>query len=120
MTQLVNTSIPVLQSIPHALDLFHIQHLGLHPVDLSNLANLVNSTLQQSQRQRLHNQVFDLLGPHLGLCGDGRKGQVAVVRRAAEYHFRQCRKRDLLVEEKAVGMEELVLGDVAREDVIGG
>lgn len=45
VTKLVDTCIPVLQSIPHAFNLCQVQNPGLHPVDLSDLANLVNSTL---------------------------------------------------------------------------
>jgi hypothetical protein len=37
-----------------------------------------------------------------------------------EDHLRESRKRNLLVEEETVLLQELVLGDVAGQDVVGG
>ncbi|KAJ5082902.1 hypothetical protein N7532_011945 [Penicillium argentinense] len=99
VTKLIHTSIPVLQSVPHAINLLHIQHLGLNPVDLRNARNLINRTLQQAQRQSLHNQVLDLIGLHLSLRGNGIEGKGTVVRRSPEDHLGQRRQGDFLVEE---------------------
>lgn len=120
VTQLVDTSIPILQTVPHALDLLHIQNLRLHPVYLGDLSHLINGTLEQTQRERLHDQMLDLLGLDLRFGGDGRESQVAVVRGPTEDHLRQRGQGDLLVQENAVLLEQLVLGDVSGEDVVGG
>lgn len=119
MTQLVHARIPVLESVPHAVDLGHVQDLGLHPVDLSDLADLVDGALEQAQGEGLHDEVLDLLGLDLGFGGDGREGQVAVVRGPTEDHLREGGEGDFLVQEDAVLFEQLVLGDVAGEDVVG-
>ena len=119
VTQLVNTRIPVLESVPHASNLVHIQHLGLHPVDLGDLSNLINRAAEQAQRQGLHDQVLDLLGLHLGFGGDGREGQVAVVRGTTEDHLCEGGEGDLLVQEDAVLFQEWVLGDVASQHIVG-
>lgn len=87
VTQLIHTSIPILESIAHAFNLLHIQDLGLHPVNLRDLRNLINSTLQKTQGQSLHDQVLDLLGLDLRLGGDRRECEVAVVRGSTEDHF---------------------------------
>lgn len=118
MTELIDTRIPILQAIPHAINLLHIQHFGLHPVDVRHLRDLVDRPLQQTQRQRLHNQMLNLVGLHLGLGGDISEGEGAVMRRAAEDHLRQRGERNLLVEEHAVRFEQLVLADVARKHVV--
>ena len=89
-------------------------------MDLGDLGDLVDGALEQAERQGLHDEVLDLGGLDLGLGCDGGKGQVAVVRGAAEDHLGQCGQRDLLVQEEAVLLEQLVLGDVAGEDVVGG
>lgn len=49
MTQLIDTGIPLLQPTPHALDLLHVQNLGLYPVDLRDLRDLVDRPLHQTQ-----------------------------------------------------------------------
>ena len=45
VTQVVDACIPLLQSPPHVLDLLHVQHLWLYPVDPSDLSNLVDRSL---------------------------------------------------------------------------
>lgn len=64
--------------------------------------------------------MLDFFILHFRLRGDGRKSQVAVVGRAAEDHFRQCGKRDFLVQEESMRLEKLVLADIPAEDVVGG
>lgn len=120
MTELVHAGIPILQAVPHAIDLLHIQHLRLHPVDLRHAGHLVDRSAQQTERQRLHDQVFDLIGLNLGLGGDGREGQGPVVRRTAEHHLCEGGQGDLLVQEIPVRLQQLVLADVAGEHVVGG
>lgn len=120
MTELVNTGIPVLQTVPHTINLLHIQHLRLNPVDLRYTRNLINRPTQQTQRQRLHNQVFNLVRLHLRLRGNGAESERAVVGRTTEDHLCQRGEGDLLVEEDLVRLEQLVLADVAGEHVVGG
>lgn len=120
MTELVHASVPILQPVPHSVDLLHIQHLRLHPVDLRHAGHLVDGPTQQTKRQRLHDQVLDVVGLHLGLSGNGRESQRAVVRRAVEDHLCKRRQRDLLVQEIPVRLQQLVLADVAGQHVVGG
>lgn len=120
MTQLVHTSIPLLQPITHTLDLLQIHNLGLHPVNLRDASNLINRPAQQTQRKRLHNQMLNLIIPNLGLGRDRRERQIAVVRGTTEDHLSQRGEGDLLVQEDAVLLEHEVLGDVAGQDVVGG
>ena len=120
MTQLINAGIPIPQSRPHAIDLLHIEHLRLNPVDPSDLSNLVDGSLQQTQTKRLHNQMLDLIGLDLGLLGDRGECHGAVVWGTTEDSLSQGGERDLLVEEDLVLFEKLVLGDVDGQDVVGG
>lgn len=119
VTQLVHALVPLLQPLPHSLDLLHVQHLGLDPVDVRDLRDLVDLALDEAQRQRLHDEVLDLVRLDLGLRGDVREGQVAVVGRTVEDHLRERGQRDLLVQEDAVLLQQAVLGDVARQHVVG-
>lgn len=49
VSELVDASVPFLQSPPHAVDLLHVQYLGLDPVDARDLSDLVDATLQQTE-----------------------------------------------------------------------
>jgi hypothetical protein len=120
MTELIDTSIPILQTVPHTINLLHIKDLGLNPVDLRNLRNLVNRPTQQTQRQSLHNKVLDLIGLHLRLRRNRLEREGAIMGRATEDHFCQRRERDLLVQELTVRLQQLVLADVAGQHVVGG
>lgn len=119
VTQLVNTGIPVLQPVPHPINLLHIQNLGLHPIDLRHARNLIDRAPQQTQRQGLHNQVLNLIRLHLRLGGDGGECEGAVVRWTTEDHLCQRGQRDLLVQEDPVGLEQLVLADIPGQHVVG-
>jgi hypothetical protein len=46
VAELVDTAIPLPQSTPHALDLLHIQHLGLHPIDPRDFCHLIDCAPQ--------------------------------------------------------------------------
>ena len=118
--QLVNTAIPILQPHPHIINLLHIQHLRLHPVDPRNLRHLVDTAPQQPQAQRLHDQNLNLLRLHVRLPADGGERHGAVVRRAAEDGFGEGGEGDFLVEEGFVFFEEGGFGKVGFEDVVGG
>lgn len=120
MTELIDTRIPILQTVPHTINLLHIQHLRLHPVDVRHLCDLINRPLQQTQRQRLHNQMLNLVRLHLSLGGDISEREGAVMRRAAEHHLRQRGERNLLVQEHPVRLEQLVLANVAGQHVVCG
>lgn len=86
---------------------------------MRDLRDLVDAALEQAQRECLHDEVLDLVRLDLGLGGDGGEGQAAVVRGPVEDHLRERGQRDLLVQEDAVVLEQAVLGDVAREHVVG-
>lgn len=105
MTKLIDPGIPILQTVPHAINLLHIQNLGLHPVDMRHLCDLINRPLQQTKRQRLHNQMLNLIRLHLRLGGNIPEREGTVMRRTPEDHLRQRGKRNLLVEEHAVRLE---------------
>jgi len=119
VTKLVNTGIPVLQAVPHAINLLHVQHLGLNPVDPRYAGNLIDRPPQQAQRQRLHNKMLDFIRLYLCLGCNGAEGEGTVVGRTMEDHLRQRGQGDLLVEEGLVRLEQLVLVDVAGEDIVG-
>lgn len=118
--QLIDTRVPILQPQPHVLNLLHIQHLRLHPVDPRHLGHLIDAPLQQAQAQRLHDQDLDLLRLDARLLRDGRERHGAVVRRAPEHRFRQRREGDLLPEEGLVLLEERASGEVGFEDAVRG
>jgi hypothetical protein len=119
VTELINTSIPILKTVSHAINLIHIKNLRLNPVDLCNLSNLINRSTQQTQRQSLHNEMLDLIGLNLSLGRNSLEGQRAVMRGTVEDHLRECRERDLLVQEYPVGLQQLVLADVTGQHIVG-
>ena len=86
---MIDTRIPLLEPPPHTLNLLHIQHLGLHPINPRHLGHLVDGPPQQSQAQGLHNQVLDLVRLDLGLLANRPERHRAVVRGPAEHGFRQ-------------------------------
>lgn len=113
--QLVHARIPILQPQPHAVDLLHVQHLGLHPIDARNLGHLVDAPPQQAQAQRFHDQDLNLLRVDVGLGRDGGEGHGAVVRRAAEDGFRQGGQADLLPQERLALVQERGFREVVLE-----
>lgn len=117
--QLINATIPILQPHPHIINLLHIQHLRLDPVDSRNLRHLIDAPLQQAQTQGLHDQDLDFLRLDIGLLADGGKRHGAVVGRAAEDGFGEGGEGDFLVEEGFVGFEEGGFGEVGFEHVVG-
>lgn len=120
MTQLVHACIPLLQTIAHAVDLLHVQDLGLHPVDAGDLGHLVDFAFEQSEGESLHDQMLDLFGFHLRFGRDGIESQVAAMRRSTEDHLCQSREGDLLVEEDPMLLQKLVLADVPGQHIVRG
>ena len=118
--QLIDATIPILQPQPHVINLLHIQHLRLHPIDPRNLGHLVDTPLQQAQTQRLHDENLNFLRLHVGLAADGGERHGAVVGRAAEDGLGEGGEGDFLVEEGLVGLEQRGFGQVGLEDGVGG
>ena len=105
IAQLIHARIPILQSQPHAVNLLHIQHFGLHPVDPRHLRHLVDATAQQAEAERLHDQNLDFLWLDIGLAGDGRECHGAVVRGSAKHGLGERREADFLPQESFVLVE---------------
>jgi hypothetical protein len=118
--QLVHTRIPILQPDPHVIDLLHIQHLRLHPVDPRHCRHLIDTPPQQPQTQRLHDQDLNLLHLHPCLLADRLERHCPIVRRPPKDRLRQRRQRDFLPEEGLVGLEEGFFGEVRLECGVGG
>ena len=120
MTQRVDARVPILEPQPHVVNLLHVQHLGLHPVDPRHLCYLVDAPPQQPQTQRLHDENLNLLRLHARLAGDGLKRHGTVVGRPAENSLRERGERYLLPEKGLVLLEQGRAGDVCLEHGVGG
>ena len=97
--QLVYARIPILQPHPHVINLLHIQHFWLDPIDPRDLCHLVNTPPQQPQAQRLHNQNLNLFWLHMRLPRDRCERHRPIVWRPAEYRLCKCGERNLLPQE---------------------
>ncbi len=118
VSEIVHTRVPVLQPQPHIVDLLHVQHLWLHPVDPRNLRNLVDAAFQQSQTQRLHNEYLNLVGLHFGLLRYRLESHRAIMWWPSEDSFCESRQGDFLPEECLVFVQQRSLADVDFEDVV--
>lgn len=104
--KLIDTAIPIPQTASHTVNLLHIQDLRLHPIDPSYSRDLVDTALQQSQAQGLHDQDLNVLWLDVRFLRYGAESHCAVVGRAAEDGFGKSTEGDLLGEKVLVGGEE--------------
>lgn len=120
VAQLIDTAIPVPQTAPHAVNLLHIQYLWLHPIDPRYPRHLIDTPLQQSQTQGLHDQDLNVLRLDIGLLRDGAECHRAVVGRAAKDGFGESAEGNFLGEEVLVGGEERRHADLLLEALVRG
>ena len=120
VAQLIDTAIPVPQPPPHAVNLLHIQYLWLHPIDPRYPRHLVDTPLQQSQTQGLHDQDLDVLRLDVRLLRDGAERHRAVVGRAAKDGLGESAEGDFLGEEVLMGGEQRRHADLRLEALVRG
>eukprot|EP00043_Microstomoeca_roanoka_P005635 m.57036 g.57036 ORF g.57036 m.57036 type:complete len:355 (-) comp13047_c0_seq1:188-1252(-) len=114
---------PCTEPLCHGLDLIHIQHTWLHPVQNGNIIHLVKSAPYKTKRECLHHQQLHLV--NWGLCGLANvgKGNSAIVGWSAENHLHQGQESDFFLHDMLVGLQirigtplwcqELKLGQIA-------